>query len=201
VTQDPKPTKRWPMFLAAAFLVGFVAFWGYRVAKNVRQIKSDRRSELCRAQLQNVHNFEQWHFNEHNTFTQFPWDLKHNTFTQFPWDLNFSPYDATGKQAPAFVFGLDGGWAPGPMEQRMIGALSGYDEAQVQRAVEVLSARGTNIGITGSCPSCSITIVCFAQLDDDDTLDAWSVSSIDRSRDGQSVRAGEVMHEIDDVVE
>lgn len=54
------------------------------------------------------------------------------------------------------------------------------------------------IGITGTCPDCSITIVAAGNIDDDDTIDVWSISTKDRTIDGTSVTAGMPWRHVDD---
>ena len=36
-------------------------------------------------------------------------------------------------------------------------------------------------GVVGECPSCEFTAVCAGNIDSDDTLDVWSISSVDRA--------------------
>lgn len=36
-------------------------------------------------------------------------------------------------------------------------------------------------GVVGECPECEFTAVCAGNIDDDDTLDVWSISSVDRT--------------------
>lgn len=41
-------------------------------------------------------------------------------------------------------------------------------------------AGGEVVGISGACPNCRASAVCVAQLDDDDEVDVWSISTVDR---------------------
>jgi type IV pilus assembly protein PilA len=54
------------------------------------------------------------------------------------------------------------------------------------------------LGITGTCPNCSITIACVSNLDSDDELDVRSISTADRTIDGERVEAGTVYVHSDD---
>jgi type IV pilus assembly protein PilA len=56
------------------------------------------------------------------------------------------------------------------------------------------------IGITGTCPECSITIVAAGNIDDDETIDVWSISTKDRTIDGMHVSPGMPWHHVDDTV-
>ncbi len=55
------------------------------------------------------------------------------------------------------------------------------------------------LGLTGTCPKCDITIACVGQLDRDPMLDVWSVSSADRTIDGEHVAAGQLHQHRDDL--
>ncbi len=55
------------------------------------------------------------------------------------------------------------------------------------------------VGISGTCPaSCQITIVGAGNIDDDPTIDVWSISTGSRIIDGQSVPAGVPHNHVDD---
>jgi type IV pilus assembly protein PilA len=57
-------------------------------------------------------------------------------------------------------------------------------------------------GIEGTCPDCTFTAVCIANLDSDDTLDAWSVSTKERqSPSGETIPAGVPFNDVNDVTE
>jgi len=56
-------------------------------------------------------------------------------------------------------------------------------------------------GISGECPDCNITMVCAGNIDRDDTLDVWSISTGERTVDGKSVSAGESVQHVNDVVD
>jgi type IV pilus assembly protein PilA len=55
-------------------------------------------------------------------------------------------------------------------------------------------------GVRGTCPdACSVTIVAAGNIDGDDTIDVWSISSADRTIDGASVPAGTPFNHVNDV--
>lgn len=57
-----------------------------------------------------------------------------------------------------------------------------------------------NVGLRGSCPKhCVLTVVAGANLDDDATIDVWSVSTKDRVIDDVTVPAGTPFNDVDDV--
>lgn len=57
-----------------------------------------------------------------------------------------------------------------------------------------------DVGLRGTCPKrCVLTVVAGANLDADDTIDLWSVSTADRTLDGVTVPAGTPFNHVDDV--
>ena len=71
-------------------------------------------------------------------------------------------------------------------------------EAAAQAAADVQP------GLSGNCPGegCALTVVCVGNIDSDDTYDVWSISTGDRElTTGTVVRAGEPMHNVDDLVQ
>ena len=58
------------------------------------------------------------------------------------------------------------------------------------------------VGTHGQCPdNCVLTMVCAGNIDNDPTVDVWSISSQQRSIAGEVVPAGTPFHERDDVTE
>ena len=50
---------------------------------------------------------------------------------------------------------------------------------------------GGDVGVSGTCPSCEVTAMCVANLDDDDAVEVWSVSTATRTlTDGGIVLGG-----------
>jgi type IV pilus assembly protein PilA len=54
-------------------------------------------------------------------------------------------------------------------------------------------------GLSGERPDERVTMVCAGNVDRDDTLDVWSISTGERTIGGQSVEAGEPFHHVDDI--
>lgn len=82
----------------------------------------------------------------------------------------------------------------GPDTQRYANA-----DAEQYRAALPL---GVEVGLKGQCPDCSITVACVGNVDNDATLDVWSVSTEDRvAPDGMKVPAGAPMNHVDDTRE
>ncbi|MCA2978419.1 MAG: hypothetical protein INH37_09065 [Myxococcaceae bacterium] len=57
----------------------------------------------------------------------------------------------------------------------------------------------SEVGVQGTCPkACSITIVAAGNVDTDETVDVWSISTVDRSIDGKKVPSGQPHNHVDD---
>nr|WP_309893154.1 fimbrial protein [Archangium sp.] len=58
---------------------------------------------------------------------------------------------------------------------------------------------GSMAGIQGECPECDITLLCAGQLDNDETLDVWSISTMEREADdGTPIQAGVPFNHVND---
>jgi type IV pilus assembly protein PilA len=57
------------------------------------------------------------------------------------------------------------------------------------------------VGISGTCPDCDFTVACAGDVDNNqnDSPDVWTVSSKNRTINGQTVRAGEPYNHVNDV--
>jgi type IV pilus assembly protein PilA len=57
-------------------------------------------------------------------------------------------------------------------------------------------------GVSGTCPDCSFVAVCLGTVDNDDTLDVWSISTDVRSGShGELIPAGTPFNDLNDVSE
>ncbi|MBI3183560.1 MAG: fimbrial protein [Myxococcales bacterium] len=60
-------------------------------------------------------------------------------------------------------------------------------------------AGGVQLGVAGSCPDCEVTMACAGNIDEDRTLDIWSVSTKDRTGPGgEGIAPGEPFNEVND---
>lgn len=58
------------------------------------------------------------------------------------------------------------------------------------------------IGIEGTCPDCNITMVCAGDIDNDKTVDVWSISTKDRTAPtGEPIPAGTPFNDVNDAVD
>ncbi len=70
------------------------------------------------------------------------------------------------------------------------------DEALEARVPDAL---WDEVGLQGECPKCDITIIAVANLDKDDDVDVWSISTRDRVIDGVTVTPGTPYQHLDDL--
>jgi hypothetical protein len=103
---------------------------------------------------------------------------------------------------------------PGPMEDRggetRVGTKEavaiGVDTLRHKKAEPLTFDRlppevASQVGRSGTCPGedCAITLACVGNVDEDDTLDVWSISTKERKdRDGNPVPPGEPLVHVDD---
>jgi type IV pilus assembly protein PilA len=63
-------------------------------------------------------------------------------------------------------------------------------------------AGNVKAGVHGQCPDCSFVAVCAGNLDNDETLDVWSVSTEDRTApSGESIPAGVPFNDVNDLTQ
>jgi type IV pilus assembly protein PilA len=56
------------------------------------------------------------------------------------------------------------------------------------------------LGVSGTCPDCALVAACVGNIDNDATLDVWSVSTADRrGPGGQTIPAGVPFNDLDDI--
>lgn len=94
-------------------------------------------------------------------------------------------------------------WTGGevPAEATGIGIVAPERPGDTSEAIEakVPSLLRESVGVSGTCPGCTVTLLCAGNLDDDDTLDLWSISSAERTdANGNTVAPGVPMAHSDD---
>jgi type IV pilus assembly protein PilA len=59
-----------------------------------------------------------------------------------------------------------------------------------------------DLGLRGTCPtSCEVLMACAADLDNDATIDVWTISTADRTIGGQLIPAGQPFNDVSDVTD
>jgi type II secretory pathway pseudopilin PulG len=59
--------------------------------------------------------------------------------------------------------------------------------------------RGLQLGLEGTCPDCSVTMACAGNVDNDATVDVWSISTGQRTIEGEVVPPGQPFQHQDDI--
>ncbi|RKG67008.1 pilin [Corallococcus sp. CA054B] len=63
-----------------------------------------------------------------------------------------------------------------------------------------LDQAGVKPGVEGTCPDCVVTAACVGNVDNDDTLDVWSISTVDRTAaNGETIPLGAPYNHVNDV--
>ncbi len=104
---------------------------------------------------------------------------------------------------------------PGPMEDRSGPQATGtegaeaigvdtfkYPKARALTFKDLPAEVASQVGISGECPDCSITMACAGDVDNDpsDTPDVWTISTKDRySANGEAIPWGEPYNHVNDV--
>jgi hypothetical protein len=61
------------------------------------------------------------------------------------------------------------------------------------------AAVAAQLGLTGACPACDVTVACVGNIDEDDAVDVWSVSTQERTApDGGVITRGLPWRDVDD---
>ncbi|NNB94333.1 pilin [Corallococcus exiguus] len=77
------------------------------------------------------------------------------------------------------------------------GDFPAIDPAEIQAA---LARAGVKPGVEGTCPDCVVTAACVGNVDNDDTLDVWSVSTVNRTAaNGEAIPLGAPYNHVNDV--
>lgn len=86
-------------------------------------------------------------------------------------------------------------------EDEIIAATAPSQTSANALLVGVPSMLRDELGVHGTCPDCWVTMACAGNIDNDDTIDVWSISTKDRTVNGQPVSAGVPFNDVNDVSE
>jgi type II secretory pathway pseudopilin PulG len=141
---------------------------------NFIKFQSRAKQSECKAQLRSIHT------------AALSYRAENNEFTADAQKLGVS-FDNTRY---AYALGEQSVKTPTSVQAK------GPDAKQALAEV----SRFTSIGVSGACPECELTVACVGNVDGDDELDIWSISTAMRSApNGRSVSPGEVFNHFNDV--
>jgi len=155
-----------------------------------------RRYSECRSNLKSLHTAQKSYF------------LEKGRYSTLPAEVGFSP-----ERGNRYAYFLD---VRGSLQDRSSPQLSppgendtgiGIDRFKWVKARPITmdgvnAALGGRLrpGVQGRCPECSFVAICAGNLDDDDTLDVWSISSEDRTgAGGEPIPAGMPHNDVEDL--
>jgi type IV pilus assembly protein PilA len=164
---------------------------------NFIRFQARAKQSECRANLKSVFTAQKSYFQEKDQYSS------------LPQEIGFSP-----ERGNRYAYFLD---VSGSLQDRSSAALStsGQDETGIgvdtfkygamrSLTVDDMSAAlagRLEPGVQGQCPDCSFTAVCAGNLDQDGTLDVWSISSEDRTIGAERVMAGVPFNHVNDVTD
>ncbi len=124
-------------------------------------------------------------------------------FSVHPVDVGFAP--SPGNRY-LYLFAREGAVTrrdeqPSPPPSESVGV--GPDTRSRPVTAEWLRARlpddvAAQLGVSGACPDCDLTIACVGNIDDDEAVDVWSISTKDRVLDGREAPRGTPFRHLDD---
>jgi type IV pilus assembly protein PilA len=173
------------------FITGILA--AIAIPNFIRFEARSRQSE-CKANLKSVYVAEQAYYGDKDRFSP------------FINEIGFSP--ERGNRYAYFL-------GRGPVQDRSSASVT-PNEREVAVGIDQFKhtamrpitfedippqlAGGVRPGIQGTCPDCSFAAVCVGNVDKDDLLDVWSISSEERrGPGGESIPAGQPHNEVNDV--
>jgi len=198
----PAPAKKGTSAGTVLLIIGavlalpcFIGILGAIAIPNFIRFQARSKQSESKTNLKSLYAAERNHFAERDTYS--------SVLSQ----VGFSP---ERRNRYAYFASLQG-----PMEMRSgpdvvssakdtaVGAeLTGHPE-DFGPDVEDLQAAlpGVALGVQGTCPDCQFVAACAGNLDGDETLDVWTISTQERRIKGERVPAGVPFNHVNDVTE
>jgi hypothetical protein len=154
------------------------------------------RQQECRTTLKGLYVGQQALFQQHQRYTEELAELgtpieRGNRYAYFLGTRGpFEDRSRAQEERPQGATGVLADSFKGPVEA------APADE--YTKAIPPLAGKAQP-GLSGTCPRCDITLVCVGQLDEDTTVDVWSLSSKERQGPEGPIPAGEPYNDSNDV--
>ncbi|WP_224242041.1 hypothetical protein [Hyalangium gracile] len=175
----------WTYFLLAKFIPNYINF-GARA----------RQSE-CNTNLRALYTAEKVFHSQHQRYTEriaelgvpFEYRTRYAYFlsTRGPFDTHKPPDLASSSPE-----------STGVLPDTPMGGGDPVDASSYVEAIPAL-AGGVQVGLSGTCPACDITLVCIGDIDGDSELDAWSISTKERQGPEGPIPPGEPFNDFYDL--
>lgn len=193
-SHEPAYAARRGLAIAALVLpLAFVPIVGVLAAiaiPNFIRFQSRSKQAECKANLKAAWLGEKLHFDERSEYSP---HVRDAAFSPEPGNRYLYVFDATGALQEPGGPAVEGAVGVGPDTRRHPSASAGAYRAAIPPSLVA------ELGVRGTCPDCTFTAACVGNVDNDATLDVWSISSKDRvDADGLPVPAGQPLHEVDD---
>ncbi|GHG63880.1 hypothetical protein [Comamonas sp. JC664] len=178
----------------AVLLVPCLLFFMVSAVTGFQRYRGRAMQSMCRISLKQWHIAQMTHYSEHEAyepaFAKVGFEIPRGNQQLFlvgvePVDLR----DTAGAPAVADAVAVGVDVATNPKLKAI--ALGDVPIAAI-----------TQVGVTGECPECDITAACVANLDGDDDLDVWLISTGEViGPDEKPVPAGELLHFANDLAD
>jgi type IV pilus assembly protein PilA len=151
----------------------------------------------CKLNLRSLSTAERAYFAEHQRFSTHPDEVgfspeRGNRYAYF---LALEPKKMSSRADRAAAVDPED-VAVGVDSHRFVG-----QRAARQRR-HVGEGSGARPGVTGQCPDCTFVAACVGNVDNDDTLDVWSISTADRTGPGgEPIAAGVPWNDVSDLTQ
>jgi len=177
---EPQPKKGMPVWviilivLAAGFvLCSCIGVLAAIAIPNFIKFQGRSKQMECKTAVKSAYVAEKSYFAEHDRYSENPEEV-------------FFTSDGTRS---VLLFSNEG---------KPVGR--GANPDQLAQAIQV-HANGP-LGVRGQCPKCAITIACGANVDNDEQVDVWTISTDDRkTASGKSIPAGQPFNDYNDVTD
>ncbi|MDX2012583.1 MAG: fimbrial protein [Myxococcaceae bacterium] len=175
--------------LVLCCVVGMLA--AIAIPNFVRFQARSKQAEV-KVNLKSAYTAEMSFFSGENTYSD---DIGKVGFSPSPGNRYLYAFSTEGELAPA------GGAGEGKSGVLADAAkYPGVDNDALEKGVP--AELWAETGVQGKCPdACSITIVGAGNVDTDSTVDVWSISTKDRTINGQRVPAGQPYNHVNDLDE
>jgi hypothetical protein len=150
-------------------------------------VRGPQKDHECRGTLRTIIGLEQAFYSEHHRFSTHPVEVG---FAPSRGNRYLYLFDAVGPVSRRDAL-------PSPPLIESVGV--GPDTRERGVTVEQLRPKVppevlAQLGLSGDCPDCSLTVACVANLDEDDDVDVWSMSTKDRPE----AQRGSLVHHLKD---